>query len=130
LGFGKRHRWAHPKHAAQPSGSMPAMMAGGSGSGGGFSAHSGAGVDLNSHMQGAGMARNSGSGMDALHDAVLASFNTHGQGDEGAHVSSVFNDLRAKGHDDAAVRQAIEFLASEGHLYSTLDEEHYKSTTG
>lgn len=130
MGFGKRHRWAHPKHAAQPSGSMPAMMAGGSGSGGGFSAHSGAGVDLNSHMQGAGMANNGGSGMDSLHDAVLASFNTHGQGDEGAHVSSVFNDLRAKGHDDAAVRQAIEFLASEGHLYSTLDEEHYKSTTG
>ena len=33
-------------------------------------------------------------------------------------------------HDESAVRGAIEFLAAEGHLYSTIDESHYKSTGG
>ncbi len=25
-------------------------------------------------------------------------------------------------------REAVEFLSSEGHIYSTIDDEHYKST--
>lgn len=25
-------------------------------------------------------------------------------------------------------RQAVEFLSSEGHIYSTVDDDHYKST--
>ena len=37
--------------------------------------------------------------------------------------------VQAKGaHSVDAVRKAVSFLANEGHLYSTVDEEHYKST--
>lgn len=25
-------------------------------------------------------------------------------------------------------RQAVEFLSNEGHIFSTIDEDHYKST--
>ncbi|NWH56894.1 RFA2 protein, partial [Geococcyx californianus] len=28
----------------------------------------------------------------------------------------------------ATIRQAVEFLSSEGHIYSTVDDDHYKST--
>jgi len=31
---------------------------------------------------------------------------------------------------EAEIRKAIEVLSSEGHLYSTTDEEHYKTTSG
>lgn len=27
-------------------------------------------------------------------------------------------------------RQAVEFLSNEGHIFSTIDEDHYKSTDG
>ncbi|XP_010155643.1 PREDICTED: replication protein A 32 kDa subunit-like, partial [Eurypyga helias] len=28
----------------------------------------------------------------------------------------------------SAIKQAVEFLSSEGHIYSTVDDDHYKST--
>ncbi|NXU48952.1 RFA2 protein, partial [Turnix velox] len=28
----------------------------------------------------------------------------------------------------ATIKQAVEFLSSEGHIYSTVDDDHYKST--
>ena len=41
---------------------------------------------------------------------------------KGTHVSSVriFNILFS--------RAAVEFLCNEGHIYSTIDDEHFKST--
>ena len=33
------------------------------------------------------------------------------------------------GIDLARVRAAVAFLESEGHLYSTIDEDHHKSTS-
>lgn len=28
----------------------------------------------------------------------------------------------------SAFREAVEFLSSEGHIYSTIDDDHYKAT--
>ncbi|XP_064408303.1 replication protein A 32 kDa subunit isoform X2 [Latimeria chalumnae] len=33
-----------------------------------------------------------------------------------------------KGMNLAAIKVAVEFLSNEGHIYSTVDEDHYKST--
>ncbi|XP_054855463.1 replication protein A 32 kDa subunit [Eublepharis macularius] len=39
-------------------------------------------------------------------------------------------DLRAQLHNInlATIKKAVEFLSSEGHIYSTIDDEHFKST--
>ncbi len=31
-------------------------------------------------------------------------------------------------HDNDNDREAVEFLANEGHIYTTTDESHYKAT--
>lgn len=46
--------------------------------------------------------------------------------DEGANVEQVCKQLR--GVPEKAIREAIDFLSSEGHIYSTIDEDHYKAT--
>ena len=30
--------------------------------------------------------------------------------------------------EEAQVREAVEHLVNEGHLYSTIDDNHYRST--
>lgn len=35
---------------------------------------------------------------------------------------------RLKGMPAKVVREAVEFLSSEGHIYSTIDDDHYKAT--
>ncbi|XP_068679125.1 replication protein A 32 kDa subunit-A-like [Montipora foliosa] len=41
-----------------------------------------------------------------------------------------FGDIRQKlrGVSDAQIRSTLEFLSNEGHIYSTIDDDHYKST--
>ncbi|XP_033738564.1 replication protein A 32 kDa subunit-B-like [Pecten maximus] len=46
--------------------------------------------------------------------------------DQGANVDQVCKQLR--GVPEKAIREAIDFLSSEGHIYSTIDEDHYKAT--
>ena len=45
---------------------------------------------------------------------------------EGCNTDSVAASL---GLDLGQVKAAVEFLSSEGHLYSTIDEDHHKSTS-
>ena len=49
------------------------------------------------------------------------------QDDQGLSVSIVAQRLRSK-YSEAQVREAVVFLNGEGHLFSTIDEEHYKGT--
>lgn len=46
--------------------------------------------------------------------------------EQGADIDSVCHQLR--GVPEKAIRDAIEFLSSEGHIYSTIDEDHFKAT--
>lgn len=35
---------------------------------------------------------------------------------------------RLSGMSLAIIKQAVEFLSNEGHIFSTIDEDHFKST--
>lgn len=43
-----------------------------------------------------------------------------------------FEELKARlqGMNVNTIKQALEFLSNEGHIYSTVDDDHYKSTDG
>ncbi|XP_078538631.1 replication protein A 32 kDa subunit [Lissotriton helveticus] len=43
-----------------------------------------------------------------------------------------FDELKKKLHglNMHTIKEAVEFLSNEGHIYSTVDEDHYKSTDG
>ncbi|DBB06309.1 hypothetical protein WJX77_008374 [Trebouxia sp. C0004] len=47
--------------------------------------------------------------------------------ESGAGIDEVIAQLNGR-HSVPAIRQAAEFLVSEGHLYTTTDDQHYKST--
>ena len=36
--------------------------------------------------------------------------------------------VAAQNISEARVREAVEYLSNEGHLYSTIDDDHYKAT--
>ena len=48
--------------------------------------------------------------------------------DIGCAISDCVNAMAPQGVTDAQVRTAVEALVNEGHLYSTVDDEHYKAT--
>ncbi|CAE1316859.1 RFA2 [Acanthosepion pharaonis] len=48
--------------------------------------------------------------------------------DEGCDISKIFRQLR--GVTENNIRDVIEFLSAEGHIYSTIDETHFKATDG
>lgn len=89
----------------------------------------GGGVGFGSSMPSSsmpiGQSSTGGSG-DGLRDHVLNYIKTEGeQSDIGAPVQRCIEMLSGK-YSQQQVRQAIESLAAEGHVYSTVNEEHYK----
>ena len=65
-------------------------------------------------------------GLTSLERRVVNYHNEHGTSDEGCHVNAVAAGL---GVELALVRTAVRYLRSEGHLYSTTDDDHHKSTS-
>ena len=62
---------------------------------------------------------------------VLNFFTQYDSADDdgtGLSLEFVANGLRSEGMAEQDVRAAVDFLANEGHLYSTIDDNHYKST--
>jgi hypothetical protein len=120
--------------------------AGGYGAGRGGAPAPGAWGGASSSAAGGGMALHAGSaaptGTGALADpvvaAVLSAFQTTGAGqDEGVSVNSVINYLRsggvrhipqAAGASEEAIRHAVGVLSMEGMLYSTVDDNHFRTT--
>ena len=47
----------------------------------------------------------------------------------GLYRDSIFNQLRMK-MSKVEMDNALDFLSSEGHIYSTIDEDHFKTTDG
>jgi replication factor A2 len=46
--------------------------------------------------------------------------------EQGISVTNIAQKLR--GLSSQSLKEAIEFLSGEGHIYSTVDDEHYRST--
>eukprot|EP00472_Partenskyella_glossopodia_P009511 CAMPEP_0197520616 /NCGR_PEP_ID=MMETSP1318-20131121/5965_1 /TAXON_ID=552666 /ORGANISM="Partenskyella glossopodia, Strain RCC365" /LENGTH=257 /DNA_ID=CAMNT_0043072281 /DNA_START=44 /DNA_END=817 /DNA_ORIENTATION=+ len=67
-------------------------------------------------------------GMEKHQADVLKIFETHSKGSEqGTSISEVCSKL--PNYSPQQIRDAVDFLSGEGHLYSTIDEEHYKCTS-
>jgi len=62
---------------------------------------------------------------DSFNDQVCA-FVTECKSTQGVHISEICEHF--KGVPEAKLRQALEFLSNEGHMYSTVDDDHFKST--
>ncbi|KAK3585005.1 hypothetical protein CHS0354_024919 [Potamilus streckersoni] len=75
----------------------------------------------NSNTNGGGMFNGLSQVQSQVHTAIRNTLT-----DQGISVEIVCKQLR--GVPEKAVRDAIEFLSSEGHIYSTIDDEHYKAT--
>ncbi|CAM9459829.1 unnamed protein product [Ectocarpus sp. 4 AP-2014] len=48
--------------------------------------------------------------------------------EQGRSIAEVADSLTREGISRADVSTAVQFLSSEGHLYSTIDDDHYRST--
>lgn len=48
------------------------------------------------------------------------------QSDAGSSISAVCNEMSGVSMSD--IRSAVDFLTEEGHLYSTIDDDHFKAT--
>ena len=65
-------------------------------------------------------------GLTSLERRIVNYHNEHGTSDEGCHVNAVAAGLSL---ELDIVRGTVDFLCSEGHLYSSLDDDHHKSTS-
>lgn len=46
--------------------------------------------------------------------------------DSGVHINQIKASLASQGFSDSDVLKAINELSNEGHIYSTIDEQHYQ----
>ena len=66
-----------------------------------------------------------GDGVTSLQKRVLDYYTENGTSDEGCAIANVAGGL---GLDMGLVKNAVDALSSEGFLYSTIDDDHHKST--
>jgi len=82
----------------------------------------GGGMGMGAQGQGGGLG-----GGSALNNSVIHCIKTMGaQSDTGVNVGDINNQLAGQGYSEKDVRNAINDLSNEGHIYSTIDEEHYQ----
>jgi replication factor A2 len=46
--------------------------------------------------------------------------------DEGVHINNIVLSLQGQGFSGREVSSAVGHLTNEGHLYTTIDEDHYQ----
>ena len=79
-------------------------------------------------MSGQSLQLNESGGSDVKHSLWMTIKNLDNGSDEGVNIDEAFNVLASKGYSRTDMRAALSGLADDGHLYSTIDENHYKST--
>jgi len=70
----------------------------------------------------------SNNGLSGSHKLVHDVFAQDTVSEEGYTINFVAERLKGKGITVSQVKQICDMLVSDGHLYSTVDDEHYKST--
>mmetsp|Transcript_20567 Transcript_20567/g.44156 ORF Transcript_20567/g.44156 Transcript_20567/m.44156 type:complete len:228 (-) Transcript_20567:254-937(-) len=64
-------------------------------------------------------------GGSALNDAVLQAVKEAGaNSDCGVHINDIASRVSAQGFSEGNIKNAIQDLSNEGHIYSTIDEFH------
>ena len=63
-----------------------------------------------------------------LQDTVLTFFNSYPDSETGMTVDACHQAMRASGVTLEQIKATVEHLVAEGHVYSTIDEQHYKGT--
>jgi len=92
--------------------------------GGGGSIVSGGAMDTSSSMNAPAPVK----GLSSIQNQVLAYIRDRSHVTEsGPRIDEILSKLAAS-FSDRQVREAIEFLSNEGHVYSTLDEDHFRAT--
>ncbi|XP_071118772.1 replication protein A 32 kDa subunit-like [Haliotis cracherodii] len=101
-------------------------LSSGQGAGGGAmaSVNSGAGF---SDMGSGGGGSSTIPGLSPLQSQIQLIIKNH-PSDTGASIDAVCKQLRNV--PEQQIREAVDFLSGEGHIYSTIDEDHYKATDG
>jgi hypothetical protein len=46
--------------------------------------------------------------------------------DVGVYINTIVADLVSQGYTEGEVRSAVRYLSNEGHIYSTIDENHFQ----
>ncbi len=68
-------------------------------------------------------------GVTADQNMVLDAVRRATGGESGAGIADLCAELRTR-CTEARIRQALDWLTNEGHVYSTIDDDHYKVTDG
>mmetsp|Transcript_6835 Transcript_6835/g.15003 ORF Transcript_6835/g.15003 Transcript_6835/m.15003 type:complete len:298 (-) Transcript_6835:646-1539(-) len=63
-----------------------------------------------------------------ISDTVLQYFRNYSNSDLGCTVHDCFEAMKASGTTMPQLRESIDNLINDGHLYSTVDDDHLKST--
>ena len=63
-----------------------------------------------------------------LNETVLNFFKSYGETEMGTTIDQCFDALRSNGVTLQQVRDIVDRLTNEGHLYSTVDDNHFKGT--
>ncbi|CAF0775509.1 unnamed protein product [Brachionus calyciflorus] len=65
------------------------------------------------------------SGLNGLYSNI-SNLIKQSKNSEGVHIRDIC--AHYKNYPESKIREALEFLSTEGHVYSTIDDEHFKST--
>jgi replication factor A2 len=102
------------------------MDAGGGGMGGAWESP----MATSTQNRGAGYGsggRQTDNGMNRLQQQVLNAISSCVD-DQGVNINNIISNVSSHGHPPKGIREAVEFLCNEGHIYSTIDDDHFKST--
>merc|ERR1711990_553999 len=66
-------------------------------------------------------------GLSNVQNQVLKSIQSFSHKESGPSVTEIRGSL-GHGISEVQIRDAIDYLSNEGHIYSTLDEDHYRAT--
>lgn len=87
------------------------------------------GIGFGSHNPGHSSMMTSGrsTGMgNALKDLVMDFIRLEGEMSErGADIRKCIQQLKLQNHSESDIRRVVEDLSGEGHIYSTIDDDHY-----
>jgi len=64
--------------------------------------------------------------ISVLNSLLLFSTTLAEASDEGVNIAQVIAETTAAGHNEGEIKTAIEALAAEGEIYSTIDEQTFK----